>query len=302
MSENRLKDILEPRFPGLLQEMKDRITAGERQYNAAAGQPGSGFLWEHTVQVAHIAARLAAAEQMAPLLPVLGALFHDTGKFVGGTYHAELVAEEEHAVRLVRRLMPPRGLTAVETETVALSLRALYCEDRTEGPLTGIIHDADFLSKCGCLGVAAFFTKAALRQMPLREALSRWLSKEFTYARAAARILRTAAGRKMAAEKAGRTEQFFRDLLAELHQWGIAEFTVETRPLADAGWVPSPRVHPATEIVLVLPARCPTCGEAVSALLETEQGVKCQKLVARIGCDVDHDGYEMTFCLPEIAP
>jgi len=294
MSEKLLEDLLAPRFPGLLAEIRDRIMAGERDVAPSTGETGAGFLWEHTVQVAHIAARLAVAESLDPLLPVLAALFHDTGKFAGGVYHGEVVAEEEYAVRLVRRLMPRRGLTAEETETVALSLRALYCEDTAAGPLTGILHDADFLSKSGCLGVAAFFTKAALRQLPLRESLSRWLSKELTYARAAVQTLHTAAGRRLAAETAPRTEAFFRDLLAELRQWGIADFQLESRRV-DHG-------DPAAEIVLVLPARCPTCQAAVEARLTTEEGLKCRKLLARVVCGADHELYDMSFCLPEIGP
>jgi hypothetical protein len=301
MGEAVLRNILEPRFPDLLDEMRQLVSESEREFNAAAGRPGSGFLWEHTVLVAVIAARLAEAAGDELLLPVVAALFHDTGKFQDGVYHDKEIAEEEFAVRLVRRMMPRRGMTAVETETVALSLRALYCEDQRQGPLTDLLHDADFLSKFGCLGVAAFFTKAALRQLPMREAVTRWLSKELTYARAAERTLRTSAGRAQAAAKSLRAEDFFGNLLAEMRQLGMARFKLETRRVAEIAGMDGPPLHPDTEIVLVLPEACEVCGAAPDVQLSLEEGIKCRKLVARVGCAAGHDIHEMVFCLPEIA-
>ena len=92
---------------------------------------------------------------------MLAGLFHDTGKFLEGKYHAEAVPEEELAVQVLQLIL--KG-TAVECKVhdVANGILSLYKDDDIADIIGQILYDADRLDKLGCMGVAAFFSKNAL--------------------------------------------------------------------------------------------------------------------------------------------
>jgi len=80
--------VIETRFPGLVDSIRDTIQESEIEYEGSDNGAES-FLWEHTLHVASIADRLAIAEGIDPLIPVIAALFHDAGKFIEGEYHSD---------------------------------------------------------------------------------------------------------------------------------------------------------------------------------------------------------------------
>ena len=188
-------------YPGLIEKVRQSIESSEREYEGKRAGKDGGFLWEHTVHVASLAHDLAVSEGLDPVLPAVAALFHDAGKFRGGEYHKGDRPEEEDAAALAEAVLAEEGARASDIARVGSALRALYDEKARRNVLADVVHDADFLSKFGYLGVAGFFLKAALRGKNLVAAVTSSLSKELTYANALPRNMRTAAGRKSGAEK-----------------------------------------------------------------------------------------------------
>ena len=94
---------------------------------------------------------------------MIAALFHDAGKFSGGKYHSDETIEEEESARIAERILRRFGMNAASIRKVLAGLRALYNEKSRGNAVAAILHDADFLSKFGALGIAGFFTKSALR-------------------------------------------------------------------------------------------------------------------------------------------
>jgi len=284
--------LVESQFPGMIQEIRKVIRESESRYEGSSGTAES-FLWEHTTHVASIAHSLAQAEGLDPLIPAVAALFHDAGKFAGGRYHEDAITEERESARIARSLLPRFGMKSADVKRVRSALKALYDEKARKNAVADLIHDADFLSKFGALGVAGFFVKSALRGRTLGAAVLRHLSKEVTYAACLPLNMRTAAGRKLAAKKAADSLRFFRLLLAELRGAQIADFRI--RRLR----VPDPEGR-SLEVRLVLPAACPGCGGRWSTAWATEQGVKCRKLSVDALCRRCGERLETSFCLPEI--
>ena len=104
------------------------------------------------MHVASIANRLAQAEGMDPMIPVIAALFHDAGKFAEGHYHSDGTIEEEESARIAEPLLRQFGMKASDIRRVLSGVRALYHD---EGPESAgaILHDADFLSKFGAMRI-----------------------------------------------------------------------------------------------------------------------------------------------------
>ncbi|MBN2321659.1 MAG: HD domain-containing protein [Acidobacteria bacterium] len=286
---------IESRFPGLIEKVRAVILDSE---NALEGHDGGSesFLWEHTMHVTSIAYRLAQEEGLDPHIPIVAALFHDIGKFTGGRYHRDEIIEEEESAQIAERLLPEFGMKKGELRKVLSGLRALYNEKIRKNPVAAILHDADFLSKFGALGVASFFTKSTLRRRPLRASVFGYLSKELTYAACLPLNMHTAAGCKLAAKKATDSLKFFRALLTELREAHIADLRIRNIR------IPHPNYrNRSLEIRYVLPPACPECGGRWDMAWGTEKDVKCTKLNIEWNCRQCAERLETSFCLPEIA-
>ncbi len=287
--------MVESRFPGLIGKLREIIQESESRHEGRQNSSES-FLWEHTMHAASIAFKLAEAEGIDPLIPVIAALFHDAGKFAGGQYHSDETAEEEESARIAGSLLRQFGMKSADIRKVTAGLRALYNEKAGKNTVAAIIHDADFLSKFGAMGVAEFFIKSALRRRTLRSAVLGHLSKELTYASCLPLNMRTASGRKLAAKKASDSLKFFRSLLAELRDSGIANLKI--RQIL----VPHPALKGQTlKVRLVVAPTCPQCGAACTVTWNTEKGIKCNKLNVDWACSQCSQRIETSFCLPEIA-
>ena len=286
--------LVESRAPGLVERIRAEIEAAERDFDGRA-QKGGSYLWEHTSHVAAFSLRLAIAENRAPLLPVLAALFHDSGKFAGGRYHLDDRPEEDDSAVVAERLMTGAGFRDREISSVATSLRALYDEVARPTWITDIVHDADFLSKFGALGAAQFFVKSTLRGRTLRQAMVHALSKELTYAAGLPANMRTATGRRLARRKSRDSLAFFESLLREMAEAGTADLVVRTFAVQ-----PSAGGKKPVAVRLTVPRACPACGAKGAVTFSTSPGLKCEKLEALWACRRCGESTTVAFCLPEI--
>lgn len=280
--------------PGLVERVRRTIEEAEKKFSGKKDGKG-GFLWEHSVLVAAQSFRLAKAEKENPDLAALTALFHDSGKFAGGRYHADDKPEEEESARLARAILEDAGLEMAGIGHVVRALRSLYNSGARRNRLADIVHDADFLSKFGYLGVANFFVKATLRGRNLESAVMDYLSKELTYAAVLPANMRTAAARRLAARKSADTLRFYRAYLAELKEAHGLEFRIQAAVVRRSG----PRSKRA-RVSLALPASCGACGGKWEADLRTEKGLKCEKLEASLRCAACGEKRSISFCLPEM--
>lgn len=298
---NVVRNILEPRFPGLHARIERTLVESEARFTREAGQAPTRFLLEHTQHTAAIAHTLALREGVEPLLPVLVALFHDAGKFHEGRYHGDDVPEEEHAARLAGPMMAEHGVPAADVEAVLEALRTLYDDRPACAAASRIVQDADRLDKLGALGVGAFFTKSTLRGRGLVDALVHTLSRELTYALAAPRSMLTEAGRTLAREQSAKTVAFFDDLLRDLEQCGIASF--ERRLLALEGDFRTRDGERAQsmQVTIITPRACPECEAPIGLAHTRKRGIKCETLTARFACNSCDYAREISFCLPVFA-
>jgi HD superfamily phosphodiesterase len=280
--------------PGLVERVRRTIEDAEKKFSGKK-EAKEGFLWEHTVIVAAQAFRLAKAENEDKDLAALVALFHDAGKFVGGRYHADDKPEEEEGARLARETLEESGFKMAETGHVVRALRSLYNSGAHRNRLADIVHDADFLSKFGYLGVAGFFVKSTLRGRNLESAVMDYLSKELTYAAVLPATMHTAAARRLAAKKSADTLRFYRAYLGELKEAHGMDFRIRVLEAPR----PGRRGRPA-KISLVLPVSCGACGGKWEADLRTVRGLKCEKLEAALRCTACGEKRLVAFCLPEL--
>lgn len=280
--------------PGLVERVRRTIEDAERKFTGRKdGQ--AGFLWEHTVLVTAQSFKLAKAEKENPDLAAVTALFHDAGKFGGGRYHAGKKPEEEGSARLARKVLEESDLGMAEIGRVVRALRSLYNSGSGRNRLADIVHDADFLSKSGYLGVANFFVKSTLRGRNLESAAVDFLSRELTYAAVLPANMRTAAARRLAAKKSADGLRFFRAYLSELNEAHGLALRVRTIDVPRAGT----RARKA-KVSLVMPATCGACGGKWEAALRTDKGLKCEKLEASFKCAACGEERTVSFCLPEL--
>lgn len=290
-----LNTIIHPHYPELIEKLAAIIRSSEQKYCRHHPDGADSFLWEHTVQVASIAAKLAIDEGHDPLFPVIAALFHDCGKFNCGCYHEDDTPEEEHSARQAEELLAEAGMQDQDIQTVVDSLIALYNEDAGDNAITAIVHDADFLSKSGPIGVANFFTKAALRGKTMGNTILQSLSKELTYAFHLPGNMRTAAGKDLARSKQRVALDYYKALLQDLRVSNIAKFSIrEFKVRTDR------EDYETIDIILVIPDVCPNCGGVSTFDFSTRDDIKCTKLIARSTCSICRDEQEISFCLPEI--
>jgi HD superfamily phosphodiesterase len=286
--------IVESRFPGLIDAIRQIIQESENKHEG--GGSSESFLWEHTMHAASLAYQLSIAEGIDPLIPVIAALFHDAGKFAGGQYHADDIAEEEESAQIAMRLLNQFGMKPAAIRKVLSGLKALYKEKARKNTVAAILHDADFLSKFGALGVAGFFIKSALRRRTLRSTVLGYLSKELTYASCLPLNMHTAAGRKLATRKASDSLKFFRALLTELREARISNLKIRQIRISH-----SKAKDQTLKVQLVMSPVCPKCEGGWNISWTVEKGVKCRKLNIDLICSHCGERLETSFCLPEIA-
>jgi HD superfamily phosphodiesterase len=287
------QSMVESRFPGLIDEIHKIIQETENKHDGVASS--ESFLWEHTVHAAAIAQKLAIAEGIDPLIPIIAALFHDAGKFSGGQYHTDDIAEEEESAQIAQTLLLRFGMKKGEIRRIISGLKALYNEEAKKNSVAAILHDADFLSKFGALGVAGFFIKSTLRRRTLRSTALGYLSKELTYASCLPLNMHTGAGKKMAAKKSADSLKFFRALLLELREARIVDLRMRQTRIADPD-----STHRVWKVQLVVPLSCPKCAGEWNISWTTEMGIKCRKLIIDSNCSRCNERLETSFCLPEI--
>ena len=290
---NDWRGMLNGAHPGLLDDALARIGDSEREYTEAEGD---SFLVDHTLQVCALVSRLCHRQQVDAAVPVLVGLFHDAGKFHRGSYHQTDIPEEEHSARVARQLLTQHGLDADIIDAVCAAIRALYSESAAKSLASDLVHDADFLVKSGCAGVAQFFIKATLRHKVFLPTVSHSLSKELTYALALVHNMRTSAGSELARAKQPRVQGFFRALIDELREDGILDLRMD-RFEADIGR----GADACIPIVIVRERGCVKCGSGTEVRFRREQGLKCTKLIAEVVCGDCSEQSTIAFCLPEIA-
>ncbi len=288
--------LVRQHYPGLIFNIEAIIRESEQEYCKHQQEDADSFLWEHTTQVAAMAAKLAVEEGTHPLHPVIAALFHDCGKFDCGCYHEDDTPEEEHSARRAEQLLAEAGMPDKDIRDILGSLIALYNEDLQDNDLTNIVHDADFLVKSGPMGIAGFFTKAALRGKSMQRAILEGLSKELTYAYHLPGNMRTKAGKTLAIRKQSHTFAYFEALVDDLRESNIADYRIQKHEVQACSSEKS-----TIEIYLVLPNSCPMCSGAFNPEFSTKKDIKCTKLFAELICDDCGDRKEISFCLPEIA-
>ncbi len=284
--------LLNAGHPGFLEEVLSRIQDSEREYT---GMEGDSFLVDHTVQVCALVYRLCRLQEVDAEVPVLVGLFHDAGKFHQGSYHKTDVPEEEHSALFARELLNNYGFDTHIIDSVSVAIRALYDESASGSMTSDLVHDADFLVKSGCIGVAQFFIKATLRQKTFLSTVGHSLSKELTYALALVNNMRTPTGSKLARVKQNRAQEFFQALIDELREDEILDLRMDTFDTEiDSG----SDVH--IPIVIVRESTCPKCGSDTEVKFRQEQGLKCMKLIAEVICSDCFEQNIISFCLPEI--
>jgi HD superfamily phosphodiesterase len=279
--------------PGLVERVRRTIEEGERKF-LGKKDGKSGFLWEHTVLVTALSFRLAKAEKESPDLAALIALFHDSGKFAGGRYHPDDKPEEEEAARLARATLEETGMKMADIGHVVRALRSHYQSGAIRNRLADIVHDADILSKFGHVGVASFFVKSTLRGRNLESAVTEYLSKELTYAAVLPANMRTAAARRLAAQRAADTLRFFRAFIGELKDGHGMDFRIRTFEVPASG----ARARRA-KVTLVLPVSCGSCGGKWETEFRTEKGIKGEMLESSLRCVGCGERRSISFCLPE---
>jgi len=292
-----VKELIASVSPSLWDRIRELIEDSEGSLSQKNLKKQDSFLWEHSRQVASLALWICRRDHIDPLAPVLGALFHDAGKFSRGGYHREEVPEEELSAALAQKILSELGLDEGLIQKTVDGITALYQAGSPSKRVTDVIHDADFLAKAGHLGVAAFFQKSTLRGIDLQHALALWLSRELTYAGVLPENMRTRSGRRMAAKKAAVTERFFRGLLEELAESGMGRFRITEKT-----WPCPENPKKNLRVRVVFPERCPDCGESVSPHYSQEEGLKCTQLSVDIRCRRCPARHKISFCLPEICP
>jgi HD superfamily phosphodiesterase len=291
-----LKELLDPVYPGLLDHVQNKIKKSEKDYEKGRKKDSDSFLWEHSVFVAMAALKICNMEKKAPLVPVVAALFHDIGKFEGGHYQKDDIPEEITSARLAEEILSSLGFNKSDIGSVVVGLKALYDEKTKNNFLADILHDADFLSKTGYIGVANFFLKSARRGRNLLSSITQNLSKELTYAAHLPNNMRTSSGKKLAEKRSRVVSLFFDQLLEELGELGIARFEKREEIL------PCPQKSgKKLKFILILPRSCPSCQNGMNPEYSFVQGIKCTELVVLLSCADCPANIRLSFCLPEIS-
>jgi HD superfamily phosphodiesterase len=296
---NDINGLISPKYPNLIERIRLLIEGSEQRFSQHAvstEEASDSFLWEHTVHVAALARKIALVEAVSATDAVIAALFHDSGKFLGGHYHDDEIPEEETAADLAQKMLTEEGMNPEKIDTITAAVAGLYSEKKPSNKITDVVHDADFLAKFGYLGIANFFTKSALRKKPLYKTLIASLSKELTYAAALKANMRTEAGKRMAEKKSEATQSFYTGLLDELREAGIAFFNIKEESFACPD-----NPDRVFSLRIAVPEHCPECSNDLSISFAIQRQTKCEQLTAKIQCVHCPKKYQVSFCLPEMA-
>ena len=278
--------VLDSLAPEVLQRIRRTLTDQETAYQRESGSGEYASLWTHSSRVGRIAHRIAEAEGLDTEPALLAGLLHDIGKFAGGVYHEDEIAEEEVAVRFTERFLSE---TAHEKwiAVVNEAILSLYREDQEASDIGRVVYDADRLDKLGYMGVAQFFAKNALRRHFLDNDMMVRASIELTYATHAPGTLKTSTGRALAQERSSRTSRFYSGLLEEWEKLGLGTFKILEEDIEGIA------------CVLVVPEAC-ECGDRLKLESDIRESVKCRSAVVRHLCSNCGFDNEFSFCLPNV--
>ena len=270
--------------------IEDALRDHVRREEGAADQGDRAVdsLWDHLLRTAEIAKQLGRAEGLDPSTCRLAALFHDAGKFHQGQRHGDSVPEERHSVEVFVQYAQSHGIPEGQVAEISEAILQLYRCDPEPTPLAKVLFDADNLEKLGFLGVANFFVKRGLRGEGISPSFMVQFTVELTYARHAVGCMQTDVGRSWARRRAPQTQHFFRSLLDQLREDGLADLVIEEIDfnglLIDA----------------VVPTAC-RCGHALVPEIRQDEGIKCQKIHLVHACRDCGERYEVRFCRPRLA-
>jgi len=265
--------------------LKEHIKKEEARYSGRV--QGEGGLWHHLIRVARLSEKLGRSEGLDPLTCRLAGLFHDAGKFSGGTYHQDDRPEEERSVEILLEFAGRHGLNREIVDDIAMSLGQLYRDDAGQTALTRVLFDADNLDKLGVLGIANYFIKSGLKGNGVSAKTLYLLTAELTYARHAPACMATPAGYELARRKAPETYQFIVNLLTSLRDDGIFDFRVEEVTF--------------DQLVLdvVSPSECECRGDLERRLWKVK-GMKCLEIHLEHFCPKCESRHEIRFCTPKL--
>ncbi len=139
-------------------ELRQRVQKEEAEYDR--NSKPSNSLWGHSERVVLLAERIGRAEGINPIACRLAGIFHDAGKFGGGSYHNGDEPEEKRSVAALRDITRGSGLEPALIDQVEESILQLYREDPEPAHLTRVVFDADSLD------MLIAFEKAGILQMP----------------------------------------------------------------------------------------------------------------------------------------
>ncbi len=290
--DESINTLLDTEFPGLFSEIKEIIETSEQSFDS---KMKDSHLWEHTLNVSSITLRLARKEKTDALPVVLAALFHDSGKFSEGTYHKDDVPEESVSIKIAESTMKKFNVPGEQIEIIVEAINALYMEGARRNKLTDIIHDADFLSKSGPLGIGEFFIKGAIRGNNLINRLVNAASKELTYSENMSGNMRTASGKIMARKDKSFTRKFFLTLFSDIKRKGIIDLVIKDLKIK------TEKCKKLIKIVAISERVCRNCGHKPDFKTSFESGIKCEKIILTLSCNkCNEEIRDISFCLPEI--
>jgi 5'-deoxynucleotidase YfbR-like HD superfamily hydrolase len=257
------------RLTALERLLGERLADEESRLPRPRGEP---TLLAHSLRVARLAHELALATSGASADEAyLAGLLHDAGKLARLADRGGDLAEEERSALVALDLIAAVGLDPELGGRVADAIRELYREAVEPCLTTRLVADADSLDKLGLPGVAVFFVKQGLRGVGLGPRLLAQVGVELTYARYAAEVAWTEAGRRLAAARARESERFFRAFVRSVSRCGLHPVRVRTLH------------HGGFELTVVVLRRC-GCGSRVRCAVESYAGSKCTVLRLEQSC------------------
>jgi molybdopterin-guanine dinucleotide biosynthesis protein A/HD superfamily phosphodiesterase len=279
-------DFLASIEPEVMREIRETLIQQETAFQQSSDDTPFTSLWAHSSRTGRIARHIARAEGMEEEPALLAGLLHDTGKFINGAYHENDVPEERDAIQFVIRLLEG---TVYEKwiPKVSQAILSMYLEDEATSDLGRVVHDADNLDKLGCMGVAQFFAKNALRYRFLNDDLLPRVSIELTYAHHAQETLKTAIGRSLAQERVIMTRRFFSELLDEWAQLELGSFKIIEEEIG------------GVICIMVVPTSC-QCGGSLDLHSDILDAIKCRSVVVKYACADCGAESEYSFCLPKV--
>jgi len=281
-----IPNALDAIAPNILEAIRRTLIKQESAYQSRPAERPFSSIWAHSSRVARIAHHIARSEGWDPGPALLAGLLHDCGKFAHGSYHENDTPEEEHAVRIARKILMG-SVYEKWLPVIADAILTTFLEGEATNDTGRAVYDADCLDKLGNMGVVQFFVKKALRQRFLSNELLIRASTELTYAHHAPETLMTATGRTLAHTRAARTRNFYEDLLAEWSEIGLGSFSILEEEIAGIA------CH------LVVPMAC-ACGGRLAVASDIRDSLKCRSAIMTYGCPACGFANEFSFCLPNV--